>query len=121
MADERITTKDGQYMLVCMAPDVCFTGTKKKKGYPLPFVISHSMDTAQQCSDNVFVNDKPVYLHGLSYVDNVKGDEAGGGGGVITDVNVEISHSLQKSAKVYVNGHAIVRTGDKVHMNTKKP
>ena len=121
MADERITAQDEAYVIVCMVPDVCFTGTKKSKGYPLPFVISHKMDQSEQCSDNVFVNDKPVYLHGLSYVDNVKGDEAGGGGGVVTGVNVEISHSLQKSAKVFVNGHAIVRTGDTMHMNTSKP
>ena len=121
MADERITAKDAAYVIVSMVPDVCFTGTKANKGYPLPFVISHKMDQSEQCSDNVFVNDKPVYLHGLSYVDKVKGDEAGGGGGVVTGVNVEISHSLQKSAKVFVNGHAIVRTGDKMHMNTSKP
>lgn len=121
MADERITAKDEDFMLIGMVPDVCFTGTKANKGYPLPFAISHSMETAEQCSDNVFVNDKPVYLHGLSYVDNVQGNEAGGGGGVITGVNVEVSHSMQKSSSVYVNGHPIVRTGDMVYMNTKKP
>lgn len=121
MADERLTGKDSRYLLVSLVPDVCRTGTKKKKGKPVPFPITHRMDQSTQCSDNVFVNDKPVYLHGLSYVDNVSGDEPGGGGGVVTGVNVEISHSLQKSATVLVNGHPVVRTGDKVHMNTKRP
>lgn len=121
MADERLTGRDARYVLISMAPDVCHTGSKKKKGKPVPFPITHQMDQSEQCSGNVFVNDKPVYLHGLSYVDKVTGDELGTGGGVVTGVNVEISHSLQKSATVFVNGHPVVRTGDKVHMNTKKP
>lgn len=121
MADERLTAKDGRYVLVSMVPDVCFTGTQVKKGPPVPFPITHQMDQSQQCSTNVFVNGKPVYLHGLSYVDTVKGDELGGGGGVVTGVNVKISHSQQKSGTVFVNGHAVVRTGDKVRMNTTKP
>lgn len=120
MADERITAKDGQYMLVNLAPDVCLTPVGSSV-VPIPYAISHKMDQSEQCSKNVFVNDKAVYLHGLSYVDNVKGDEAGTKGGVITGVNTKISHSLQKSRNVYVNGHLVVRTGDKVHMNTAKP
>lgn len=121
MADELLTSKDSRYLLVSLVPDVCFTGTKVKKGPPIPFPIAHKMDQSEQCSDDVFVNDKPVYLHGLSFVDNVKGDELGTGGGVITEVNMKISHSIQKSSTVYVNGHPVVRTGDKMHMNTKKP
>lgn len=121
MANELLTSKDSKYVLVSLAPDVCFTGTKARQGPPVPFPITHKMDQSENCSDNVFVNDKPVYLHGLSFVDNVKGDEAGGGGGVVTGVNVKISHSLQMSGTVFVNGHAVVRTGDKVKMNTSKP
>lgn len=121
MAQEMLTAKDAAYLIISMVPDVCFTGTKANKSYPLPFVLAHKMDQSEQCSKNVFVNDKPVFLHGLSFVDNVKGDEAGGGGGVVTGVNTEVSHSIQKSATVYVNGRPVVRTGDKVHMNTKKP
>lgn len=120
MADERITSRDGQYVLISMAPDVCLTPIGNSV-VPIPYPISHRMDQAQQCSSNVYVNGHPVYLHGLSYVDKVQGDEAGSKGGVITGVHQKISHSLQKSATVFVNGHPIVRTGDKVHMNTRKP
>jgi uncharacterized Zn-binding protein involved in type VI secretion len=120
MANERITTKDGQYMLVSMAPDVCLTPVGNSV-VPIPYAISHAMDQSAQCSENVFVNDEAVFLHGLSFVDKVKGDEAGSKGGVVTGVNGKVSHSLQKSETVFVNGHPIVRTGDRVHMNTKKP
>lgn len=120
MADERITAKDGDFMLISMTPDVCWTPMGSSV-VPIPYAVSHTMDQSEQCSDNVFVNDKPVFLHGLSYVDNVKGDEPGTRGGVITTVNVKVSHSLEKSRTVYVNGHPVVRTGDLVHMNTTKP
>ncbi len=120
MADEQITTKNSQFMLVSMAPDVCLTPVGSSV-VPIPYPISHTMDQAEQCSKNVFANDKAVFLHGLSFVDNVKGDEAGSKGGVVSGVHQKVSHSLQKSSNVYVNKHLVVRTGDKVHMNTSKP
>lgn len=120
MADERLTAKDGDFMLISIAPDVCWTPVGKKV-VPIPYAISHTMEQSEQCSQDVFVNGKPAFLHGMSYVDNVQGDEPGSKGGVITGVNVKISHSLQKSPTVFINGHPAVRTGDMVHMNTKKP
>jgi uncharacterized Zn-binding protein involved in type VI secretion len=74
----------------------------------------------QQCSPNVFLQGKPVYLHNESYVDNVKGDEPGAGKGVVSQTNVKISHDIDHSKNVYVNGRQIVRTGDKMWMNWKK-
>jgi hypothetical protein len=119
MADENIVSKDKRFKLVNLAPDVCLT--PGKTGYPIPYPITHKMDQSKQCSPNVFLQDKAVYLHNESYVDNVKGDEPGKGGGVVSQVNVKISHNIQKSESVYVNGQQIVRTGDKVWMNWKKP
>ena len=119
MADENIVSKDGRFRLVSLAPDVCITPSKK--GSPVPYPITHTMDQSQQCSPNVFLQGKPVYLHNESYVDNVKGDEPGSGGGVITRVHMKVSHSKQHSRNVYVNGHAVVRPDDQMHMNTKKP
>ena len=121
MADEKMTAKDAKYVLIGLAPDVCYTGSKKKKGKKVPYQITHNMSTSEQCSDNVFVNGKPAFLHNLSYVDKVEGDEPGTGGGVITGVNMEVSHSEKHSQSVFINGKPVVRTGDKVHMNTKRP
>jgi uncharacterized Zn-binding protein involved in type VI secretion len=121
MADEQATAKDADYVLISMAPDVCYTGSKVKKGYPLPFPIIHDMSTAQQCSANVFINDEPAFMHNHSFADDVTGDEAGTGGGVVTQVNMKVSHSEQKSSSVFINGKPMVRTGDTVFMNTKKP
>ena len=120
MADERATAKDAAYVLVSMPPDVCLTPIGPYV-VPIPYPITHKMDQSAQCSRNVFFNDKPAFLHGMSYVDNVKGDEPGVRKGVVTGVHMKVSHSLQKSPSVFINGRAMVRTGDMVHMNTRKP
>lgn len=120
MADERFTAKDSDYVLVCMAPDVCLTPLGNSL-VPIPYPITHDMGKSAQCSVNVFVNDKPAFMHGLSYVDDVQGDAPGNKGGVVSGVYGKVSHSIAHSPGVFVNGHPIVRTGDRVHMNTKKP
>lgn len=119
MADENIVAKDARFRLVSLAPDVCITPSKK--GVPVPYPITHTMDQSQQCSPNVFLQGKPVYLHNESYVDKVTGDEAGTGLGVVSGTHVKISHSIDKSPSVFVNGQPIVRTADRVWMNWKKP
>ena len=119
MANEAATAKDAQFVLINLLPDVCLTPSKS--GYPVPYVITHKMDQSEQCSSNVFFRGKPAYLHNESYVDNVRGDEPGAGKGVISRTHVKISHNIDKSATVYVNGRQIVRTGDMMWMNWKKP
>ncbi len=119
MAIETATAKDRQFKLVSLYPDVCLT--PDKKGVPVPYPITHTMDQSQQCSPNVFFCGEPAYLHNESYVDNVKGDEPGGGKGVVSQTHVRISHNIDRSPSVYVNGKPIVRTGDRMWMNYRKP
>lgn len=119
MADENIVAKDGRFRIVSLTPDVCLTPSKK--GLPVPYPITHQLDQSQQCSPNVFLQGKPVYLHNESFVDNVKGDEPGAGKGVVSQTHMKISHNIDHSASVYVNGQPIVRTADKMWMNWKKP
>lgn len=118
MADENIVSKDARFRITNLAPDVCLT--PGKSGYPIPYPITHSMDQSLQCSPNVFLQGKGVYLHNESLVDNVTGDEPGKGGGVVSQVNTKVSHSIAHSQNVFVNGRQIVRTGDLVWMNWKK-
>lgn len=120
MADEHITAKDSEFVLISLAPDVCWTPIGDKS-VPIPYPITHDMGKSTQCSDNVYVDGKPVFLHRMSFVDNVEGDEPGSDGGVVSRVNMKISHSLMYSRNVYVNGHEVVRTGDMMHMNAKRP
>lgn len=119
MAEENIVSQDGRFRLVSLTPDVCLTPTKN--GEPVPYPITHTMDQSQRCSPNVFLQDEAVYLHNESFVDNIKGDEPGAGKGVISGTHVNISHNIDKSKNVFVNGKQIVRTGDAVWMNWEKP
>ncbi|MDH5856110.1 PAAR-like domain-containing protein [Lampropedia aestuarii] len=110
MATERATAKDAQYMLINLLPDVCRTPTRKSK--PVPYPIVHLFSQSKQCSPNVFFEGKSAYLHEESFVDNVRGDEPGTGKGIVSKTNVEISRSIDRSESVYINGDAMVRTGD---------
>lgn len=120
MATERWTAKNGEFVLISMAPDVCFTPVGDKS-IPLPYPITHNMDKSEQCSTNVFIEGKPAFLHNTSYVDNAEGDAPGSDGGIVTGVTGKVSHSIFKSDNLFVNGKHVVRTGDQVFMNTKKP
>lgn len=119
MAIETATAKDKQFRLVFIAPDVCLTPSKT--GYPVPYPITHTMDKSKQCSPNVFFRGEAAYLHNESFVDKVIGDQPGKGKGIISQTNELISHNIGKSGSVYVNGRQLVRTGDPVWMNFKKP
>lgn len=119
MANENITAKDDRFMMVCLAPDVCLT--PGKSGYPVPYMIVDTLESSKQCSPNVFLQGKPVFMHNQSFASDVMGDEPGMGGGIISATNVEISHSIDKSPSVFVNGYPIVRTGDMVWMNWEAP
>jgi len=121
MANEAATAKDSDFLLISMVPDVCFTPKKPPHGVPVPYPIMHKMDKSKQCSPNVFFRGKPAYLHEESYVDKVTGDEPGMGKGVVSGTNTNISRSQQHSKSVFVNGRALVRTGDMVWMNRAGP
>ena len=119
VAEENIVSKDKRFRIVSLTPDVCLT--PDRAGYPVPYPITHLLDQSEQCSPNVFLQGKPVYLHNESYVDHVRGDEAGGGKGVVSQTHVRISHDIEHSRTVFVNGQQIVRTGDMMWMNWEKP
>ena len=119
MATEAAAAKDAEFILVSLLPDVCLTPNRKGKAVPYP--ITHDMGESKQCSPNVFFRGKPAYLHEESYVDNVKGDEPGGGKGVVSRTHVKISRSEQYSHNVFGNGRHLVRTGDKAWMTRPEP
>ncbi|MDR1424183.1 MAG: DUF4150 domain-containing protein [Azoarcus sp.] len=119
MATEKATSKDAQYVVASILPDVCLTPDKKDK--PVPYPIIHKMDRSKQCSPNVFFEGEKAYLHEESYVAGVSGDEAGGGLGIVSNTHMKISRSIDQSRNVFVNGKRIVRTGDTMWMNRKEP
>ena len=122
MALNAATAKDKQFVIISMTPDVCFTPTDPPppKGIPVPYPITHKFSSAKKLSKNVFFNGKPAYLHKVSLVDNVMGDQPGMGKGILSRTHMKISHNIGKSATVFVNNKPIVRTGDMMWMNWSK-
>ncbi len=119
MAEETAVAKDEQFIITSVLPDVCLTPCEN--GSPVPYPLIHHMGQSMHCSPNVFFAGKAAYLHSESFVDSVKGDEAGAGGGIATGTNTDISHNISHSASVFINGCELVRTGDTVWMNSSKP
>lgn len=120
MATEAATFKDAQFVIVSLTPDVCLT--PMGGGFvPIPYPTMHDMGTARQCSRSVFFNGKPAFLHNESYADQVKGDEPGVKGGVVTGVHMKVSHSILHSPSVFINEKPMVRTGDQMWMNQPPP
>ena len=118
MAINPTLSQDDDFLLVCVAPDVCFTPSKPYA--PTPYPITHKLGQSKKVSKNVFVRGKPAYLHKLSYVDNVQGDAPGQGKGLVSQTNMKVSHNITMSSTVYVNGKPIVRAGDSAWMNWSK-
>lgn len=118
MALNPALAKDGEFVLICVAPDVCFTPSKPYA--PTPYPITHKLNQSKGVSKNVFFRDKAAYLHKLSCVDNVQGDAPGMGKGLVSQTNMKVSHNITMSATVFVNGKPIVRAGDTAWMNWSK-
>jgi hypothetical protein len=100
-----IATKNGDYVLVNTAPDVCWTKVGKS-WRPIPYNITHTMANSENVSPNVFAGGKPAFMHGESFITGITGDEPGRRGGIVTGTLTEISFALDKSASVYVKGNA---------------
>ena len=66
MAAENIVSKDKRFRIVNLTPDVCFTPSKPPHGVPVPYPITHQLDQSRQCSPNVFLQGKALYLHNES-------------------------------------------------------
>jgi hypothetical protein len=118
MALQAALAKDAQFVLICVTPDVCFTPSKPYA--PTPYPITHKLDQSKNASKNVYFREKKAYLHKVSYVDNVMGDQPGMGKGLVSQTNMKISHNIQKSSTVFINGKPMVRAGDTAWMNWKK-
>lgn len=116
MATQRITARDKAYMVISLAPSVNWTPIGKDK-IPLPYPMNHKMDKSKHTSKNVYINDEPAFLHGLSTVAKGKGDAAGMKKGFVSKQKSQVSYSTKKSDSVFINGKAIVRTGDLMGMN----
>ena len=106
MALNPALAKDDDFMLICVAPDVCFTPSKPYA--PTPYPIVHKLGKSKGVSTNVFFREKKAYRHKVSFVDSVQGDEPGMGKGLISQTNTKISR-FRHSNPAYrftVNTHA---------------
>lgn len=116
---DRATNKDGQAIVINMAPDVCLTPMGGVM-VPVPYNITCQFDVAVMTSSNVNYQGLPAFTM-ASRLPTVKGDEPGVGGGVTSGVNLGFCKPTQHSGTYRVNGQWVIRHGDQMDMNCAGP
>ena len=106
--------KEGVFLIVSESPDPCKTPPSNA---PVPYTITANLDDCTSVSPDVFYGDHPVVLVDESRIGNVKGDEAGSGGGVKSGCNEGEVAFIEGDQSVLVNGRLVVREKDQVLMN----
>lgn len=116
---DRATNKDGQAIVVNMAPDVCLTPMGGVM-VPVPYNITSQFSIAVTTSNDVNYAGLPAFTM-ASRLPTVKGDEPGVGGGVVSGVNLGYCKPVQHSSTYRVNGEWVIRHGDEMDMNCAGP
>lgn len=112
MASNFAARKDGTYMAICSAPDVC----KLPNGVPAPFPITQKLSTAKSEAKKHKINGKAALML-KSQLPSVIGDEPGVNKGVKSGSQGKKVDMDEHSKSVKVEGSPLVRVGDKVKMN----
>ncbi|MFN9606523.1 MAG: DUF4150 domain-containing protein, partial [Planctomycetota bacterium] len=98
MAVNEGTRMDGQFLVMSLVPDVC-----KSPLVPVPYPIVGYLNQSILVSPNVRAAGKPIFHMG-SRVATVVGDEAGVGGGVMSQVFKGMCRPVVPLPTVRVNG-----------------
>ncbi|BAP57591.1 hypothetical protein THII_3294 [Thioploca ingrica] len=119
MAINEGARKDGKFMVVCIAPDVCLTPPVP---VPVPYQIVAFLDNSMNVSPNVRFTCKPALMMKSRGI-QVIGDEAGSAGGVKSGVNVNHCRPVEgtHSTTVRVNGEYVLYHDGYMYMNCAGP
>lgn len=119
MAVNEGARKDGQFMVVCTAPDVCLTPPVP---VPVPYQIVAFLNDSISVSSNVNFTGKPALMM-KSRGTKVIGNEAGSAGGVKSGVNTDHCRPIEgtHSTTVRVNGQWVLYHQGQMYMNCAGP
>lgn len=108
---------NNKYKVISSTPSV----NKTPRGpniVDVPYDVQQDLSKAEGTSPNVNFNGDPVYVK-TSHSTKVTGDKDGSHGGVKSGTVEAQSDPIEASSSVFVNGKAVVRVGDKQHMQGK--
>ncbi len=118
MADEYTARKQGQWLVVSMAPDVCKTPMGSSTP-PIPYPVTAQLKTATDATASVCVNKHPVVVFDMSLTPTTIGDTAGAAMGIESGTVGGKCYPKDHSDSVYAEKKRIVRHGDQFYMNGK--
>lgn len=116
MAENYAARKEGQYKIVGLAPDVCFTPGMSN---PVPYPVISTLAPAKNTVDSVLFNGNPAFVHDGSFSPVTIGDAAGSNKGVVSGTVEGDCWSIEHSPDTWVGGLPLNRVQDLFAMNGK--
>jgi len=80
MVDQEGACKSGEFIVVSLTPDVCWTPVGSTL-VPVPYMIQADLSDSLATSPDTRFGGQPVFCHDQSKISHVTGDEAGTAGG----------------------------------------
>lgn len=116
MAKDFLARKDGTWMIISTAPDVCKTPIGSSI-VPIPYPVVAYLSDSKNTSPNVRANNDYVVILAESFVSQTIGDAAGSATGIKSGTVGGKCYFDEHSKSVRVNKRQIIRHGDKAWMN----
>ena len=116
MANQFSARKDGAYLVICSAPDVC--KVPGSPPLPVPFPITEKLSNSTVVAVKSRVNKKPFFMF-KSHTTKVTGDAPGTVKGVKSGTVGAKAEPIEKDPTFKVEGSFVVHVGHKMYMNSK--
>lgn len=116
MADQVTARKNGQWLVVSLAPDVCKTPMGASTP-PIPYPVIAKLGDAVQVVASVRANGDPLVVFDRSKVPSTIGDAAGAAKGVKSGTVGGACYPKTHSGTVRAEGKPILRHDDEFWMN----
>ncbi len=116
MADNVVARKNGQWLVVSLAPDVCKTPMGNSTP-PIPYPVIAKLGNAVQVVPNVRANGEPLVVFDQSKVPSTIGDGAGAAKGIKSGTVGANCYPKAHSSTVRTHGKPILRHDDEFWMN----
>ena len=107
--------RQSKLIAVSVAPSINYTSHKKKS--TAPYVLTQSLDNAQNIAKHTTLNGKNAYILSQTSQPTCTGDASGIGGGVKSGTVGKEVKPTKGASNIFVEGKPLIRQGDPCTMN----
>lgn len=107
--------RQSRLLAVSVAPSINYTSHKKNS--TAPYVLTQSLDNAENIAKHTYFNGKPAYLLSQTSQPTCQGDASGIGGGVKSGTVGKEVKPIKGASNILVEGKPLIRQNDPCTMN----